>query len=107
MLWSTFPHMSVASALREDLDDQPQCVLQIVGYIDDHRKHSGRHDRYVDETHGRVETLDSIATMASVEGSGGSAAAPDDTVPGNHGIRTIMSVAATTLSLARSPRLCP
>ena len=99
--------MCAASILPEDLDDQPQCLLKIVGYIDDHRKHSGRHDRYVDETHGHVDSLDGNATTASVEGSGGSAAAPDDTVPGQHVRRTLMPVAATTSSLARSPLLCP
>ena len=30
------PHMSAASILQDDLDDQPQCWLRIVGYIDDH-----------------------------------------------------------------------
>ena len=75
------PHMLAASILPEDLDDQPQCLLKIVGYIDDHRKHSGRHDRCVDETFGHVETPDGIAIMVSVVGSGGSVAAPADTVP--------------------------
>ena len=73
--------MCAASMPPEDLDDQPQCLLKIVGDIDDHRKHSGRHDRYVDETTGHVETLDGIAIMVSVVGSGGSVAAPADTVP--------------------------
>ena len=62
-------------------NDQPQCLLRIVGYIDDQRRHFGRHDRYVDETLGHVETQDGIAIMVSVVGSGGSVAAPADTVP--------------------------
>ena len=99
-------HMCAASILPEDIDDQPQCLLKIVGYIDDHRKHSGRHDRYVDETHGHVDTLDGIATMASVVGSGGSAAAPDDCAR-KHERRTTAPVAATASSLARSHLLCP
>ena len=100
-------HMCAASILPEDVDDQPQYLLKIVGHIDDHRKHSGRHDRYVGETHGRVETLDNIATTASVVGSGGSVAAPANTVPGGHGRRTTVPVALSTSSLERSPLLCP
>ena len=56
-------------------------MLRIVGYTDDHRRHFGRHDRYVDETLGHSETLDGIAIMVCVVGSGGFVAAPDDTVP--------------------------
>ena len=52
-----------------------------MGYTDDHRRHFGRHDRYVDETLGHSETLDGIAIMVCVVGSGGFVAAPDDTVP--------------------------
>ena len=75
-------HLCAASTLPEDPDDQPQCLLRIVGYTDDHQRHFGRHDRYVDETLGHSETLDGIAIMVSVVGSGGFVAAPDDTVPG-------------------------
>ena len=35
-----------------------------MGYIDDHRKLSGRHERYVDETLGHGETLDSSASSS-------------------------------------------
>ena len=63
--WCTsFFRMCAASILPQNLDDQPQCLLKIVGYIDDHRKLYGRHDRYVDETHGHVETLGSSASSS-------------------------------------------